>query len=427
MNIPKNRHSVKQSAVPVRLYIREVKRVVKRGLLAVLLCALLCVGVACAEAFSYTIRTNWVTGEARSVFSGGEVHGLTFALEDERYTVTDAAGETVVWGAEGIARDGFCADLLPRSLEEVRRMNRVMAYLADDALSGTWATVDLGQNRTVPVYAAPSEDAWRGANGRAAVSFAEPFTLLASFGNEGWWLIEYAIGDGARRVGYIPQQAYDRAAPYGWWLIPMTLSLCEDATMTDDPHGARREIARFAAGESLTVLGYYDGLWAYAQTEIDGKTARGFVPLRALTTPEEEPLTDVMAELTGEWAFAGGGEVLGLAGVIFSGDGKLCSCTTDDDESVFPAEHLIPDGTWHPYAVYVSPDRVYGERVPYVLEVTPGDGTVRRYSLEWIDASEARSGRDTLGVYVGEGGGFYQRMGEPEFPPQPEEAPGDWG
>ena len=399
----------------------------KRGLLAALLCALLCAGVARAEEYTYALRKNLLTGEARAVFSRGEANGLTFELDDDRYTVTDAAGETTVWGAEEIARDGFCADLLPRSLDEVRRMNRVMAYLADDALSGTWATVDLRQNRTVPVYAAPSEDAWRGANGRAAVSFAEPFTLLGSFGNEGWWLIEYATGDGARRVGYIPQQAYDRAAPYGWWLIPMTLSLCEDATMTDDPHGARREIARFAAGESLTVLGYYDGLWAYAQTEIDGKTARGFVPLRALTTPEEEPLTDVMAELTGEWAFAGGGEVLGLAGVIFSSDGRLCSCTTDDDESVFPAEHLIPDGTWHPYAVYVSPDRVYGERVPYVLEVTPGDGTVRRYSLEWIDASEARSGRDTLGVYVGEGGGFYQRMGEPEFPPQPEEATGDWG
>ena len=399
----------------------------KRGLLAALLCALLCAGVACAEEFSYTIRTNRVTGEARSVFSGGEVHGLTFALDDERYTVMDAAGEAAVWGAEGIARDGFCVGLLPRSLEEVRRMNRVMAYLADDALSGTWATVDLGQNRTVPVYAAPSEDAWRGASGRAAVSFAEPFTLLASFGNEGWWLIEYETGDGARRVGYIPQQAYDRVVPYGWWLIPMTLPLCEDATMTDDPHGARREIARFAAGESLTVLGYYDGLWAYAQTEIDGKTARGFVPLRALTTPEEELLMGVMAELTGEWAFAGGGEVLGLAGVIFSDDGRLCSCTTDDDESIFPAEHLIPDGTWQTYAVYESPDRVYGEGVPYVLEITCGDGTVRRYSLEWIDASEARSGRDTLGVYVGEGGGFYQRMGEPEFAPQPEEATGDWG
>ena len=77
--------------------------------------------------------------------------------------------------------------------------------------------------------------------------------------------------------------------------------------------------------------------------------------------------------------------------------------------------------------MYESPDRVYGEGVPYVLEVMPGDGTVRRYSLEWIDASEARSGRDTLGVYVGEGGGFYQRMGEPEFEPQPEEAAGDWG
>ena len=60
-------------------------------------------------------------------------------------------------------------------------------------------------------------------------------------------------------------------------------------------------------------------------------------------------------------------------------------------------------------------------------QIAREDGTVRRYSLEWIDASEVRSGRDTLGVYVGEGGGFYQRMGEPEFPPQPEEAPGEWG
>ena len=290
----------------------------KRGLLAVLLCALLCAGVARAEEYTYALRKNLLTGEARAVFSRGEANGLTFELDDDRYTVTDAAGETTVWGAEEIARDGFCADLLPRSLDEVRRMNRVMAYLADDALSGTWATVELRQNRTVPVYAAPSEDAWRGANGRAAVSLAGPFTLLASFGNEGWWLIEYETGGGARRVGYIPQQAYDRAVPYGWWLIPMTLPLSEDAAMTDDPHGGRREIARFAAGESLTVLGYYDGLWAYAQTEIDGKTARGFVPLRALTTLEEEPLMDVMAELTGEWAFAGGGEVLGLAGVIFS-------------------------------------------------------------------------------------------------------------
>ena len=399
----------------------------KRGLLAALLCALLlCAGVARAEAFSYEVRANWVTGEARSVFSRGEVHGLTFELVDGWYTVTDAAGETVVWGAEGIARDGFCADLLPRSLDEVRRMNRVMAYLADDALSGTWATVDLRQDRVLPVYAAPSEDAWRGANGRAAVSLAEPFTLLASFGNEGWWLIEYETSGGARRVGYIPQQAYDRTVPYGWWLIPMTLPLLGDAAMTDDPHGGRREIARFAAGESLTVLGYYDGLWAYVQTEIDGKTARGFLPLRALTTPEEEPLVDVMAELTGEWAFAGGGEVLGLAGVIFSDDGMLCRCTTDD-ESVFPAEHLIPEEAWSRYAVYASPDRVYGEHVPYVLEITGENGMVRRYSLEWIDASEARSGRDTIGAYVGEGGGFYQRMGEPEFEPQPEEEPGDWG
>ena len=72
----------------------------KKGLLAALLCALLCAGVARAEEYTYALRKNLLTGEARAVFSRGEANGLTFELDDDRYTVTDAAGETTVWGAE---------------------------------------------------------------------------------------------------------------------------------------------------------------------------------------------------------------------------------------------------------------------------------------------------------------------------------------
>ena len=59
--------------------------------------------------------------------------------------------------------------------------------------------------------------------------------------------------------------------------------------------------------------------------------------------------------------------------LIFSEDGRLCSCTTDDDESVFPAEHLIPDRTWQTYAVYESPDSNYydTERI-YTLRTNTG-------------------------------------------------------
>ena len=392
----------------------------KRGLLAALLCAALCASGAQAQVRFSPDATNMVTGESVSVFSHGEEHGLTFDLSGRGYEVTDAAGERMCWSAEAIEKDGFQADLLPRSLDEVRRMNRVMAYLNDYPLLDLHSTINLKRDELLPVYAAPSEDAWRGQNGRAAVSLAAPITVLSDPADQDWWLIEYATSGSERRIGYIRRPACSQFVAIGWWIIPMTLILQEDAPLTDDPHGGRREIARFAAGEAVTVLGYYDGLWAYAQTQIDGKEARGFLPLRALAKPEEEPLPDVMAELTGAWTFFGGGEVLGLAGVIFERDGTLCACTTDD-ESVFPAERLIPGGKRTPYVVYASPDRTYGEQ--YALEVTHDDGRVTRYGLEWVDASESRSGCDELAVYHGYGGGFYRRMGEPEFEPKPEEEP----
>lgn len=391
----------------------------KRGLLAALLCALLCAPGARAEVcFSPEVRDN-VTGEWLSVFSHGEEHGLTFDWRNGRYAVADASGEEVRWSAEAIEEDGFQADLLPRSLDEVRRMNRTMAYLSGDALSASHLTINLKRSELLPVYAAPSEEAWRGSNGRAAVSLAAPITVLSDFRSEGWWLIEYDTSGGERRIGYIREPEYGQYVAGAWWMIPMPLILLEDAPLTDDPHGGRREIARFTAGERVTALGYCDGLWAYVQTQIDGREARGFLPLRALVRPEEELLTDVMADLTGEWTFIGGGEMLGLAGVIFGSDGTLRPCTTDDGEDVFPAEHLIADGEKTPYAVYATPSGEYA----YALEITYEDGWVMRYGLEWTDASEDPSGCDVIGVYAGEGGGGYRRLGEPEFEPQPEEIP----
>lgn len=380
----------------------------KKWVMIVLLGALLCAGRALAQdALRFAEQgVNLYDGTRYETFVGGRVGELTFESNGNWYTVTDASGDSVAWGDALIAKDGFHAEWLPRTLDEARRMNRVRVYLSDFGMLDYGSTVELNRKEKLPVYAAPSEDAWRGANGKAAVSLAEPFRVLADLTEEdGWWMIEYDISDGERRIGYIREPERGRLVAHGMETIPITLTLAEDAAMTDDPHGGGREIARLHAGNTVTCLGYIDALWVMAQTEIDGKAARGFLPMRALDVPEQTPLPDVAAQLTGTWQFIGGAELLGLAGVIFRPDGTLTLCTTDDFD-VFPPENLIPDGEPHAFVVYAAPEGRYGN-ADYVLELPRADGNATRYGF----TLEEREDGTVLQLYKGEGGGGYRKVG----------------
>lgn len=162
----------------------------------------------------------------------------------------------------------------------------------------------------LPVYSAPDESAYRGAEGRASVSLRESFQLLAATKDETWWLIEYDVSKNEKRVGWI-RMAPDQPEPAGTslhdWLMsddtwldesevpdddadmtPVTLMFSEPAritrqtVLTDDPRGGKRALRELQAGEFLGTFFEEDfdadEAWMYVITMVDGKKACGFVP-----------------------------------------------------------------------------------------------------------------------------------------------------
>ena len=251
------------------------------------------------------------TNERYAVLDYAQVNGLHFRRAgDHNYLVSDG-DYTLRWQAEGIEEEGFQAFAMPESLAQVRGMNRVMAYLNDE-----------------PCVERRGREAFR----RGGLSAA------------------------------------------ALWEIPLTLTLREDAVMTDDPYGSCAEMKAFASGESVTCIGYFDALWVLAETEIGGENVRGFIPLRSFDVPQEEALDEAADHLTGRWLFYSGGELLGMA-VEFCENGTMIRYGYDDGEA----------GMAIPYAVYAAPEGRYEGNVPYVLELTYPDGMVMRYGIEFLE------------------------------------------
>ena len=310
------------------------------------------------------------------------------------------------WGA-GLAEG------LPiyRESLNVGQAQRVAEYL-------TWAdcfwgreTLDLRRDELLPVYAYPSEDGWRGAKGKAAVHLQGPVTALAWSEDDQWLLIDYETSGGAHRVGYIrPPEGVQVVVPNVYALhIPLTLN--SDADVTDDPNGMQKPMAQLKRGDTVDVLGYTGGEWAYVELTVEGKPARGFMALDAFRLPEETPCPEVAAYLKGTWRFIGGGEIMGY-GMIFDGVDQVQICETDDFEGDIDWLTIPEDAGPCRYTVYQDAWNDYG--CPYVLEVITAEGYVRRFGLPMPHVDEGGSGRERLSLYYGEGGGGYERADDIE-------------
>lgn len=283
-------------------------------------------------------------------------------------------------------------------------------YLADGACFYGHVTVEMKQDRTVPVYAYPAEDGWRGAGGKAAVSLKEPFTALAWSEDGEWLLIDYETGSG-HRIGYIRRLPGMQIAVPTLNALHIPLTLTKDFTVTDDPNDSIRTIASVKAGDAIDVLGYTGYVWAYVELKIDGQRARGFLPLTALEAPAERALPDMAAQLAGVWRFIGGGEVLSY-GAVFDGQGRVTLCDTDNLES-FPPASLVVRADAQPceYRVYLN--ELGNVRYPgclYILEVR-GSG-VERFGMQLTPAGMDGYERMTLTLYIGEGGGGYEQAND---------------
>lgn len=159
-----------------------------------------------------------------------------------------------------------------------------MVFSSTEAFNG-FRYVTLDANQLLSVYSAPSEEAWRGANGKAAVSTND--TIYAAGWDSGWLLVMYEINSGAMRVGYIDGQNLQGNIPDCGILkfAYQDVIVEKRCTLTDDPVRTNALIATLMPGSSVCYLMTYANKesWAYVETNINGQTARGFIPLECIS------------------------------------------------------------------------------------------------------------------------------------------------
>ncbi len=269
------------------------------------------------EADGFTLRYGSDTYRFREERYGSEelylylseahVDGMTFDME--KYMVSQD-GESSKWLAN-ISLGDFCIDLMPRSLEEIRRMNRAFILLG-----GTYtqvlrrgAEVQLTDGSKQPVYSAPDAGSFRAAKGKAAVSLKDRQGLFLLGRIPGWDIIQYKVSNRTSRIGYIETGHISDTVWDERTFYPIDGVVLADSYLTDDPSVSQYHQAELSAGQPVRALGCYNSFYAYVEAQADGRTIRGFMPLRDLDIPMEE-VPEVAAQLVGEYYYyAGGGMV----------------------------------------------------------------------------------------------------------------------
>lgn len=368
-------------------------------------------------------RTEW-----------GDLYGYWF----------EQGGERVFWQTDTLEKAGhperkiglhapFVASALPQTAEQVRRMNRIISRMPN----GMYIAIRLtgAGTGTLPVYAAPSEDAYRAAGGRASVGLAGDIWVLDW--RDGYMMIAYDVDSGQTRVGYVRENAslrdalarqnvredvFENGIPR-WGSVEATV--CEDTALIDDPvHEEAEALRALPAGETVTFLGSWGTLYAYVRAEIGGREARGFVPLRALDIPEPPEDEDAMARLCGtSWTFTAGGNMYAdfqsfreggaLTGAYYNWDSSMPqepgdSIAEDMIERWITARYSVAayDPAWH----------LFWDDVPYMITYTNAEGRIARYGLEFNE--------EKLSLITEEGGGgFIRYTGAMDIVPLAEPAP----
>lgn len=163
-----------------------------------------------------------------------------------------------------------------------------------DTLQGfDYLTVQPGQKWAV--YSAPSKSSWRGAKGKALVNTNG--AVYAAGWESGWLLVMYETNNGSVRVGYV-NSADMKHVPDMNRLLSFEYTeaqITRRCTLTDDPAQCFATVTVLEPGDTVTYLTCFfnQQAWAYVETTVSGKTARGFIPIDALVVPitvEDEPV-----------------------------------------------------------------------------------------------------------------------------------------
>ena len=128
-----------------------------------------------------------------------------------------------------------------------------------------------------PVYTAPSEDAFRCANGKAACDTNAKMSE-AGFDKTGWLLVRYDTNNGGSRIGYVPP-GYVKGFKSVMQLpsfeyIPATAA--ETLYVTDNLYVKSSSFTTLSPGKTFYILGKYtyptavSEFW-YIECDVDGQ------------------------------------------------------------------------------------------------------------------------------------------------------------
>lgn len=271
---------------------------------------------------TYRFRQERYAMEGVSFYlSEAQVGGLTFDMEN--YMVSQD-GVSTKWQAD-IPIEGFCVDLMPRSLEEVRRMNRAFVRLGGvytNVLRPPTGEVKATDGSKQAVYSAPDISSFRAAEGKAAVSLKDRDGLFLLGRIPGWDIIQYKISDRTSRIGYIETGHISDTVWDERTFYPIDGVVTADSYLTDDPLVSQCHQAALSAGQSVRALGCYNSFYAYVETRVDGQLIRGFMPLRDLDIPMEE-VPEVAAQMVGEYDYYAGGGMVQWDELTLHADGSF--------------------------------------------------------------------------------------------------------
>lgn len=355
--------------------------------------------------------------------------GYTLLETDRGYYGVTEGDATGLWygGADGLTLDRFSIRLLPRSMEELTRLNCMKAVLdtgrhalgwwEDDTAPGRLYTP--GKKGAVPVYGAPSTKAWRASSGKASVSLKGELRVLREWtAADGaiWLHITYEVSQRTHRFGFIrasdlPGYTIVGSDAYGDISVPVRTAV--ETTLTDDPLVSQYAQATIPAGTELNCIGVFGDEYALVQTEIGGKEAWLFAPLKDLQPVNGAALTDVMAKLDGCWHYWAGGSMASEY-LRLNADGTFYDPSWPED-----------GGTWVVTA-YDPAQGKYWNDPPYELTLRYSDGRVNVRGLI-LDQTEYDvydpatdtvkwELRDSFSLTNWEGGGGYIRIDEETVP-----------
>lgn len=407
----------------------------------------------------------WQPDDDRGVprLGGGDGQTLLLAYGEEEFCFTDrdGAGLRLEWAKAGefsihhgingyVASDGaeslilqrdfplhtFSIRNVPRSMDEVRRLNRMYAKLDSGRDVLGWYPPDehfgrcytgLGKGNAA-VYSAPfGKSAWRAAKGKAAVSLKGDVWLLGCRTNqdgEKYACIRYEVSQRTQRIGYV--KAADLTLDLIGWdgavedLIQVQVYAAADTYLTDDPLCS--EFAQFAVpqGTAFTCMGLLNDDYAYVAAEVDGarftdggEILWGFVPVKDLMYKAMPDDADAMDAAAGYWWYTAGGSMQADS-LHLRGDGTFIA---NMGTRYFAEDADSRRGTWY-LSRYIDSEQLYWNAPPYEITFLYEDG--RCVKLGFV-----MDGEDAFSLTNWEGGGGYERVPDGEADTQPRPAGGN--